>query len=164
MHHIFHIADEIWKTDLDFLVPHNDRLIVQSVMNVSSQITEETLPLPSALRIPEATTKDPTTYLPHSQRTQTKSKHKQNAGKSMYVVTESKISYDTTKWDASGGTGGNSLNGSPEGGTRKVSSPAENVHLHPHLPEVSDWSPLSPELLNYTIALLVFAIRCLCLN
>lgn len=151
MHPIFCLADEIWKTDLDFLVPHNDRLIVQSVMNVSSSITEEALPLPSPLQIPEPTTKSPRTHPPHPQTTQTKSKHKQKAGKSSYVVHNSKISHDTTA--------GKRLNGSPEGGSWMVPSLEASPPLHATLPEVGDWSPLSPELLNYTIALLVFAIR-----
>ena len=128
--------------------------MVQSVLNNTSPISEEVLPLPAALRFPEAA-KDHTTYPPYPQRTQTKSKHKQNSGKSTYVMTESKVSRGNTKWEASVDTAGKGVRGSKEGGTWG----ANTTPLHSHLPEVGDWSPLSPELLNYTIALLVFAIR-----
>ncbi|MPD02214.1 Protein tincar [Portunus trituberculatus] len=128
--------------------------MVQNVLNTTSPISEEVLPLPAALRFPEAA-KDHTTYPPRPQRTQTNSKHKQNSGKSSYVMTESKASPGTNKWEASMDSAGKGVRGSKEGGTWA----ADTTPLHAHLPEVGDWSPLSPELLNYTIALLVFAIR-----
>lgn len=157
---MFSLADEIWKTDLDFLVPHNDRLIVQSVMNVSA-LTQDAPPLPVPLRVPEAATNNPATDPLHPQDTQAKSKRKHASGKSSYVVPEGKVSYNTPKWEATGEPPGNVVHESGGRVSWRAPLPGEKPTVPPPLPEVGDWSPLSPELLNYTIALLVFAIRCL---
>lgn len=153
------LTDEIWKTDLDFLVPHNDRLIVQSVMNVSA-LTQDVLPLAAPLRVPEASTKGATDDPLHSQDTLTKIRRKNTSGKSSYVVPEGKTSYNTPKWEATGEPPGNIMHESAGRVSWRAPLPGEESPPVPtRLPEVGDWSPLSPELLNYTIALLVFAIR-----
>lgn len=127
-------------------------------MNVSA-LTQDVLPLASPLRVHDDETEDPTTDPPHPQDTRSKSKRKHGSGKSSFAAPEGKASHNTPRWEATGEPPGNVVHESGGRVSWRAPLPGERPTVPTRLPDVGEWSPLSPELLNYTIALLVFAIR-----
>ncbi|XP_071536349.1 uncharacterized protein [Panulirus ornatus] len=137
--------DEIWHTDLDFLVPHNDRLMVLGINSTTNPAFLETLEpeLPPSTLNPETITVAPL----HSSH----SHHSSKLTPTVYVKVEEssvRVKKDSTKAQVVERRGFLNTKSTPD---RKPS--------YARLPEDGKWSPLSPELLNYSIALLVFAIR-----
>nr|XP_053655194.1 uncharacterized protein LOC128704154 [Cherax quadricarinatus] len=160
-------ANEIWRTDLDFLVPHNDRLMVLSVNSTTvnpelpSSSTHNPAVLPPTL-IPETTTTinnlaynfprrsrrgapskmgDTSHNFPNQHGRETTSTTQVQVQESLYK-TRKDTSYPQERKQ-----------------TLNMEDPLEGKISYARLPEDGKWSPLSPELLNYTVALLVFAIR-----
>ncbi|XP_064104586.1 uncharacterized protein LOC135214323 [Macrobrachium nipponense] len=184
--------DEIWRTDLDFLVPHNDRLVVfRGPINATGGggIPTE-IPAPTTFN-PDAITFNPVIKpLPQMQALQSKESLVVNPEAEEFDPEEEEEAEEfdnelldeeeeeTEEEEGGGGGGGGPTaehrrsdkknpkksRGKKKDASRKTKAlktkgSYRSLPTAARLPEDGQWHPLSPELLNYTIALLVFAIR-----
>lgn len=143
--------DDIWRTDLDFLVPHNDRLIVLQSNATAVHPTE--IAQPTFNPEEEITFNPVITPLPQTQSLQPDSLINPTIAED---GGEPSVNYlREGKKGAKKGKGSGKKK--KKGISRKAKAKAKAPYAR--LPEDGQWNPLSPELLNYAIALLVFAIR-----
>ncbi|XP_076035197.1 uncharacterized protein LOC143021508 [Oratosquilla oratoria] len=133
--------DEIWKTDLDFLIPFNDRLFVMG-MNTSVTAPPPNFPnmfpvnKENSLIIPKGL-KDPLEY---EETTTMSTKDVEDLvllkGYSSSIKKRNEDDFQIV-WNGRRGGGGDYMTSTTG----------------------DDWSPIAPEMINYALALFVFAVR-----